>query len=113
MVVVLASVILLRLWECRFHPMCVNLTPEQVKKLENFICSDCATEEEENKRITSNGRNASPEAKVGDFSDPNKIIIVYFSFYKHYIVNSHLSCLNKWHSVEYRKNAARKAKVIS
>ena len=93
--------------------MCVNLTPEQVKKLENFICSDCATEEEENKRITSNGRNASPEAKVGDFSDPNKIIIVYFSFYKHYIVNSHLSCLNKWHSVEYRKNAARKAKVIS
>ena len=78
----------------------------------NFICSDCATEEEENKRITSNGRNASPEAKVGGFSDPNVNFIVYFSFYKHYIVNSHLSgCLYKWHSVEYRKNAACKAKV--
>ena len=50
--------------KCRFHPSCVNLPPEQVKTLEEFVCSDCASKEEENKQHTSNGPDASVETKV-------------------------------------------------
>lgn len=58
----------------------MNLTPEQVKKLETFICSDCSTEEEENKRATSNGREVSPDLKVCSLShDVVAYIVLYLA----------------------------------
>lgn len=55
--------------ECKdwFHPACMNLTPEQVNKLDQFYCSDCTSEADGDKKNLSNGRDGTvdtkPEAK--------------------------------------------------
>ncbi|KAH7331377.1 hypothetical protein KP509_20G030000 [Ceratopteris richardii] len=45
--------------ECKdwFHPACMNLTPEQVNKLDHFFCSDCTSEADGDKKNLSNGRD--------------------------------------------------------
>jgi hypothetical protein len=48
---------------CRFHPPCVNLTTEQVKKMDHFFCSDCIKEDD--MKLRNSGKDSPPlEQKV-------------------------------------------------
>lgn len=52
--------------ECKdwFHPSCIDLALEQVRKLEHFFCSDCASEANGDRKISSNGRDMHVDSKV-------------------------------------------------
>lgn len=41
----------------RFHPNCMNITTEHVKKLDHFLCPDC---DQANDRKGKNSNKASP-----------------------------------------------------
>lgn len=45
-----------------FHPACMNMSPEQVKKMEHFYCPDCVTQDGERK--TRNSHRHSPTQDV-------------------------------------------------
>lgn len=47
----------------RYHPACVGMTIEEAKKLDHFVCSECASEDDAKR--TQNGFSSSPiDAKV-------------------------------------------------
>jgi hypothetical protein len=49
------------LW-CRFHPSCMSFTPEQVKKMEQFVCPDCSLPDGDRKlRQSSPGSTPPPD----------------------------------------------------
>jgi len=31
---------------CRYHPACVDMTIEEAKKLDHFVCSECASDDD-------------------------------------------------------------------
>lgn len=41
-----------------FHPPCVNLTTEQVKKMDHFFCSDCIKEDD--MKLRNSGKDSPP-----------------------------------------------------
>lgn len=45
-----------------FHPACMNMTPEQAKKVDHFFCPSCSSEDEDKK--TRNSHVASPLAEA-------------------------------------------------
>ncbi|CAN1811262.1 Chromatin remodeling protein EBS [Linum perenne] len=45
---------------CRYHPACVGMTIEEAKKLDHFVCSECAPENEVKR--SQNGFSESPTA---------------------------------------------------
>ncbi|XP_071715670.1 chromatin remodeling protein SHL-like [Rutidosis leptorrhynchoides] len=47
-----------------FHPACINMAPEEAKKIEHFFCENCSTEEQ---RLLQNGNATSrhTDMKVG------------------------------------------------
>ena len=53
---------------CRFHPSCLNFTPDQVKKMEQFVCPDCSSPGGEKKP-----RQSSPTASPPP-DHPTKVI---------------------------------------
>ncbi|KAJ7534674.1 hypothetical protein O6H91_13G104900 [Diphasiastrum complanatum] len=46
-----------------FHPTCMNLSPDQVKKMESFFCPDCHTQNEEKKPKVIHKASSPSEAK--------------------------------------------------
>ncbi len=50
---------------CRFHPICMNFTQEQVKKMEQFVCPDCSSQAGD-KKLRQSSPNPPPDrpAKV-------------------------------------------------
>uniref|UniRef100_A0ACD6A2V4 Uncharacterized protein n=1 Tax=Avena sativa TaxID=4498 RepID=A0ACD6A2V4_AVESA len=46
-----------------FHPSCVEMTIEQAKKIDHFMCSDCAEENGEKKPSNGYGPNAEPKTE--------------------------------------------------
>lgn len=48
--------------ECRFHPSCMNMTIEQAKKLDNFVCADCAPDNDP-KRANSYHGSTGPKVR--------------------------------------------------
>lgn len=45
-----------------FHPTCMNLSPEQVKKMESFYCPDCYNSQDGDKK-TDNAHRGSPSVE--------------------------------------------------
>ncbi|MCO5552933.1 hypothetical protein L7F22_006452 [Adiantum nelumboides] len=62
--------------ECKdwFHPACMNLTPEQVNKLDHFYCSDCTNEADGDKKNLSNGKDTTVDSKVFVFMDMERCL---------------------------------------
>lgn len=46
----------------RFHPSCMGMTIEEAKKLDQFLCPDCSSEDDAKKKL--NPLSPSPENKV-------------------------------------------------
>lgn len=46
-----------------FHPSCVEMSIEQAKKIDHFMCSDCAAENDEKKPSNGYEPNAEPKAE--------------------------------------------------
>lgn len=46
-----------------FHPACMSMSPEQVKKMEHFYCPDCYTQDGEKKTRNSHKDASSQKAK--------------------------------------------------
>lgn len=52
----------------RYHPACVGMSIDEAKTLEEFVCSECSSEDDEQRaaRDAKKSQNAIPdEAKVG------------------------------------------------
>ncbi|KAH7437260.1 hypothetical protein KP509_05G062600 [Ceratopteris richardii] len=51
--------------ECKdwFHPACLSLTQEQVKKLDQFFCSECTNDANGDKGNQNNGANVTVDEK--------------------------------------------------
>lgn len=47
---------------CRYHPACVDMTIEEAKKLDHFMCSECASDDDVKR--SQNGFSASSLAEV-------------------------------------------------
>lgn len=43
---------------CRYHPACVGMTIDEAKKLDHFVCSECASDDDVKR--SQNGFSASP-----------------------------------------------------
>lgn len=43
----------------RFHPSCMSFTPDQVKKMEKFVCPDC-TSQPGDKKVRQSSPRSSP-----------------------------------------------------
>lgn len=55
-----------------FHPTCMNLSPEQVKKMEHFYCPDCYSSQDGDKKLQNAHRGSPPaESKVWPSSIPD------------------------------------------
>lgn len=48
----------------RFHPSCMGMTIEEAKMLEQFLCSDCASDEDARKSNSFPVPATSPKVKV-------------------------------------------------
>ncbi|XP_043710890.1 chromatin remodeling protein EBS-like [Telopea speciosissima] len=46
-----------------FHPHCIDLTPEEAKRLEHFFCQSCSAEDQKKLNSSHNG-SRHPETKV-------------------------------------------------
>lgn len=49
---------------CRFHPSCMGMTIEEAKKLENFLCSDCSSDDDAKRPLNAFPVSSSVETKV-------------------------------------------------
>jgi len=66
---------------CRFHPSCMGMTIEQAKKIDHYMCSDCA--KENGAKRTSNSYLVPPNS--------DSKVILFFSLYQ--LSNDHIDCL--------------------
>lgn len=48
----------------RYHPACVGMSVEQTKQLEQFVCSDCASDQNVKKPQNSGATSPIPSDKV-------------------------------------------------
>lgn len=63
----------------RYHPACVDMTIEEAKMLDHFVCSECS---EDDLKRSQNGFHPSPvsDVKVRPFSDQILMMLGELSF---------------------------------
>ena len=47
----------------RFHPACIEMTPEEAKRLEHFFCQSCSSDDQK-KLLNSHNASRHSDAKV-------------------------------------------------
>ena len=58
---------------CRFHPSCMGMTIEQAKKIDHYMCSDCAKE---------NGAKRTSNSYPGPTNSDSKVIAFFLCLYQ-------------------------------
>ncbi|GFY99085.1 PHD finger family protein [Actinidia rufa] len=53
-----------------FHPSCMGMTIEEAKKLDQFMCSDCSSDDDAKRSLNSFPVSPSVEAKVSELLVP-------------------------------------------
>lgn len=48
----------------RFHPSCMGMTIEEAKKLDQFLCTDCSSDDDAKRSINAYPMSRSMETKV-------------------------------------------------
>lgn len=60
----LEDVFLMYLSYWRFHPSCMGMTIEEAKKLDQFLCSDCSSDDDTKRSLNSFPVSPAAETKV-------------------------------------------------
>jgi hypothetical protein len=60
---------------CRFHPSCMGMTIEEAKKLENFLCSECSSDDDAKRSLNAFPVSPSVEAKVRTLASSQSLCV--------------------------------------
>lgn len=77
---------------CRFHPSCMGMTIEQAKKIDHYMCADCAKENGAKRLSNSYPVSPNSDSKVVSLSLSHDCIDCVLIFCLHIISHSVLRC---------------------